>query len=284
MKKQFLILISSILFANYNAQVGIGTTTPNSSAILDVNSINKGFLLPRLNLSGKNDNATIISPANGLMVFNLTSSGAGTNAVSANSLYFRQNSLWQKFTNVTEVGVFTFSNQFVLKSVHQQTFNQTQLSNVNSSETADIPIVWAEEDIFLDNSDDVQRDGAQRFKINTAGQYRILANFTFSPRRNVTANNSNFTTVAFTIMKSQDDGKTWTAVFGTVLPFDNGITNEVQTVIMPRVILNFAADDLIQIVMNKPGGTSTPNYSKGSGIVSKATDDITKVIRIRRIN
>ena len=88
----------------------------------------------------------------------------------------------------------------------------------------------------------------------------------------------------FQVCKSQNNGTTWTAVFGTVLPFDNGITNEVQTVIMPRVILNFAVNDLIRIVMNKPGGTSTPNYGSNSGVVSKATNDITKLIRVRRIN
>lgn len=137
---------------------------------------------------------------------------------------------------------------------------------------------------FLDNSDDVQRNGAQGFKINTSGQYRILANFTFSPKRSVTANNSNYSAVTFTIMRSQDSGTTWTAVCGATMPYDNGATNEIQTIIIPRTILTFAANDLVRVVMTKPGGTSTPDYSTGSGIISKATNDITKTIRIRRIN
>ena len=51
MKTQKLIL--AILFsivstlATYS-QVGIGTTTPDASAILDITSTNKGLLLPRL--------------------------------------------------------------------------------------------------------------------------------------------------------------------------------------------------------------------------------------------
>lgn len=150
MRKQISIFIVFFFIINkIFAQVGIGTTAPNASAILDINSTNKGFLLPRLNLTGKNDNTTVSSPANGLMVFNLAAAGTGTNAVSANSLYFRQNSLWQKFTNTAEVDDLTFSGQFVYKSINQQTFNQTQLSNVNSSETADIPVVWAAEDVFF---------------------------------------------------------------------------------------------------------------------------------------
>jgi len=49
-----------------NAQVGIGTTTPNSSAVLDVYSRKKGFLPPRLTSQARD---SIVSPANGLMVW-----------------------------------------------------------------------------------------------------------------------------------------------------------------------------------------------------------------------
>lgn len=49
------------------AQVGIGTTTPHASAILEVSSSNKGFLLPRLS-EEQRDN--IASPSEGLMIFN----------------------------------------------------------------------------------------------------------------------------------------------------------------------------------------------------------------------
>ena len=49
------------------SQVGIGTTTPDDSAILDVESTQKGFLPPRLTTT-EQDN--IDSPAVGLMVYN----------------------------------------------------------------------------------------------------------------------------------------------------------------------------------------------------------------------
>jgi len=49
-----------------NAQVGIGTATPNASAALDVTSTSKGFLMPRLTTAQRN---TLTSTAvNGLMV------------------------------------------------------------------------------------------------------------------------------------------------------------------------------------------------------------------------
>jgi hypothetical protein len=63
----FFILL--LLLANISpAQVGINVdgTAPDSSAMLDVNSANKGVLLPRMSYSGL---LAIINPAPGLMVF-----------------------------------------------------------------------------------------------------------------------------------------------------------------------------------------------------------------------
>lgn len=56
-------------FAQGN-NVGIGTTTPDNSSILDLQAINKGLLVPRLNTGQMNG---IIGPANGLLVYNIDS-------------------------------------------------------------------------------------------------------------------------------------------------------------------------------------------------------------------
>lgn len=285
MKKRIITLLSAILcFSNSSAQIGIGTTTPNASAALDVFSSNKGILLPRLNLTGRSDVSTISAPANGLIAFNLAAAGTATNTVVANSLYFRQNNIWQKFASATELNNLAFSSQYVLESFTPQPFTTAQLTPVNSSEIADIPLTWTAADIYLDNTDDVELATAQNFRVLTTGQYRILANFTFNPRRNVATDNSNYTSVSFTVMRSQNSGATWTAVAGTTMPFDNAASNEVQTIIIPRTILSFNQNDLIRVVMTKPGGATTPNYGTDSGIVSKAANDITKLIRIRKIN
>lgn len=59
-----------------DGSVGIGTTEPNASAILELNvnqlanGSKKGFLAPRVALSAYNDTSTITSPATGLLVYN----------------------------------------------------------------------------------------------------------------------------------------------------------------------------------------------------------------------
>ena len=49
-----------------HAQTGIGTTTPNASAKLEIAATDKGFLLPRMTAAQKGN---IPSPANGLLVY-----------------------------------------------------------------------------------------------------------------------------------------------------------------------------------------------------------------------
>ncbi len=64
MKKAYILL----LFLGFvgTAQTGIGTTTPNASARLEVASTDKGFLLPRMTAEQR---AAITNPANGLVVY-----------------------------------------------------------------------------------------------------------------------------------------------------------------------------------------------------------------------
>jgi hypothetical protein len=54
-----------------NGNVGIGTTAPNASALLDVASTSKGVLLPRMTTVQRD---AIAAPANGLQVYNTTTS------------------------------------------------------------------------------------------------------------------------------------------------------------------------------------------------------------------
>lgn len=77
------------------SQVGIGTSSPNSSAILDLTSTSKGLLIPRVQLTGRDDTGTIPTPATGLMVYNLSAANGGTNAVFS-GFYFFDGTKWQR--------------------------------------------------------------------------------------------------------------------------------------------------------------------------------------------
>ena len=56
----------TIIYSQNN--VGIGTTTPDPSALLDLSSSNQGLLAPRLTTAQR---LAIANPANGLLVFDI---------------------------------------------------------------------------------------------------------------------------------------------------------------------------------------------------------------------
>jgi hypothetical protein len=86
-----LLLLASIRL--FGQSVGIGTTSPHASALLDMQSTNKGILIPRMTQAEIN---AIASPAQGLMVFNTNS----------NSFQYFNGSLWH---NITHSGIVTGS-------------------------------------------------------------------------------------------------------------------------------------------------------------------------------
>jgi trimeric autotransporter adhesin len=57
--------------------VGIGITTPDASAVLDVTASNKGLLIPRVALTSLTDAVTIPAPANSLLVYNTNAAVPG---------------------------------------------------------------------------------------------------------------------------------------------------------------------------------------------------------------
>ena len=76
------------------AQVGINTTNPDPSSILDISSSNKGLLVPRVALTDPTDQATILSPAKGLLVFK---TGEDTNMPEG--FYYWDETEWVQLIN-----------------------------------------------------------------------------------------------------------------------------------------------------------------------------------------
>ena len=71
-----LYLFLAVASSNNYAQVGIGTPSPDPSALLDVFSQTKGLLMPRLTMEERD---AILVPANGLMIYNTTTNDGELN-------------------------------------------------------------------------------------------------------------------------------------------------------------------------------------------------------------
>lgn len=87
MRKIFFLLLSILSFTSlFSQSVGIGANTPNASAQLDISSTTKGLLIPRMTTAQR---TAIVSPANGLMVYDTSLSG----------FYFYNGSAWTAVSN-----------------------------------------------------------------------------------------------------------------------------------------------------------------------------------------
>ncbi len=96
MKNLYFFIISLFFYSILKAQVGIGTVSPNPSSILDVTSLDKGVLLPRVSLTGTSDTSTISSPAEGLIIYNNVTTSDVTPG-----FYYWNGSVWTRFVSGT---------------------------------------------------------------------------------------------------------------------------------------------------------------------------------------
>ena len=102
------------------AQVGIGTTSPNVSSMLDITSANSGLLIPRVALVSAADVTTIASPITSLLVYN--------SGFAPNGYYYWNGSIWVQLATGTNSdwsltgnsGTSTATNFFGLQ-VHRVT-------------------------------------------------------------------------------------------------------------------------------------------------------------------
>jgi hypothetical protein len=103
--KKIIFILSILLIANcVSAQTGIGTTTPNAAAKLDVNSTEKGFLPPRVALTATNvfapvtglTGTTPLASAAGLLIYNTATAGTAPNNVVP-GYYFWNGTMWVNF-------------------------------------------------------------------------------------------------------------------------------------------------------------------------------------------
>jgi uncharacterized protein (TIGR02145 family) len=106
MKKCLLLIILAFLLTTItsNAQIGIGTNSPNANASLDVVSNSQGMLLPRMTTAQRD---AISSPAKGLSIFNTTLNCIQTNIGSSTTVNWKCLGLSPSSNGTAIVSAFT---------------------------------------------------------------------------------------------------------------------------------------------------------------------------------
>jgi hypothetical protein len=98
--KFFTVVFIQLTVSHSFAQTGIGTTTPNASAKLEIAATDKGLLIPRMTKTQR-EAITLSSAANGLMVYQ-TDDLAGfyvNTSITTTVAWTRVNSNWNRSGN-----------------------------------------------------------------------------------------------------------------------------------------------------------------------------------------
>ena len=153
MRQVICIFFILQLSASINAQVGINTTTPDASSILEIQSTDKGILIPRMTDVQR---IAISGPANGLMVYETT----------AQKFWYYNGSIWvdlsEAFTlllidtdNDTQVQVEKNPDddtiRFDIAGIERWSMQGKQLTPQNSGNSIFIGDVSGDNDDLTDN-------------------------------------------------------------------------------------------------------------------------------------
>ena len=172
------------------SQVGIGTTSPSASSILDITSTNSGLLIPRVTLINSSDIVTIPSPTTSLLVYN--------NGFAPNGYYYWDGTLWVKLEIAGNLDWSLSGNSGTVSGTNfigttdpidfRIKTNSTDRLNIDNSSgqiqtfttgTAITPAYSWNSDtntgIYINGADNlgISTNGTERISINSTGQVLI---------------------------------------------------------------------------------------------------------------
>lgn len=92
---------NSLTYNKTAGTVGIGTgITADTNAALEVRSVNKGLLIPRLILSSRTNTSPLAAHVAGMLVYNTATAGTAPNNVSP-GFYYNTGSTWMRVPQET---------------------------------------------------------------------------------------------------------------------------------------------------------------------------------------
>ncbi|MTG99332.1 hypothetical protein GJV76_14585, partial [Myroides sp. BIT-d1] len=103
MKKRLLPIAVLMLTGTTYSQIGIGTMKPHDSAMLEINSADKGVVIPQISLKSTTDELTIKNAVESLLVYNVNTSA---DIVPGYYYWNKAQRKWIKVVSSTDLDAF----------------------------------------------------------------------------------------------------------------------------------------------------------------------------------
>ncbi|MCH7400155.1 hypothetical protein MM236_19330 [Belliella sp. DSM 107340] len=172
LKVAFFIPLLALVGYSVNAQnkelkIGNNPTIKQPSAVLEIDSNNKGVLFPRVALTGLEDAITIATAADGLSVFNTATTTSGTNDVTPGYYYWNEaEEIWVRLlTEVNAINIYNSDGEITEERTLSGTENGLNFIGENGSIVLNSSSLKAENEegvvLGLDFSGDFARVTAQ---------------------------------------------------------------------------------------------------------------------------
>ncbi|MGV3546851.1 MAG: hypothetical protein ACO1N4_07305 [Pedobacter sp.] len=271
MNKLYVYAVLLCFLSSYQlfAQTGIGTREPHSSAILHLNSTNKGLLISKVSLASATDASTIASPAVGLLVWN-----TGTGGLTPEGIYYWHQSKWNMLstgsssdtpsspstgwnTSGTNAGNYSGANTSI--ALGTNTYDDL-IFKVNSTTSGRIGVngsvslgqgstATAQNGVAIGNNTQSTANQSTAIGANTvaAGQQSVAAGY------NARTNSNNETAIGYNTVTSGQNTTAVGAGASASGQFATAIGYNASTAQQNAVVIGNATDANVGI------GTSTPN-------------------------
>lgn len=294
-KLRKLIFTGLLLSGNYifSQGVGIGTLSPNPSALLDVNvsslpaNQKKGMLFPRVALQNRTDIITIPNPAVGLFVYNTVNS-ATDSQIKANVFYYWTGTSWVDIATSKTFEIELYPQVFIVANRGNQELNKTEFNNGINSVVAFNPSGTGAMAVDVGNRVSLSNNN---FRILSGGNYEITGYVGYNPWVSTTCTTQATESTCIAAMDlivqvSTDNGINWTNISKSSSIWGVGTGDRNRSVIIAPFVVNLAENSLVRTVIAKGSAinhgtspaTSVLNIESGTGLA------YSRLLRLQKLN
>ncbi|MGV0845072.1 hypothetical protein ACTS9T_00505 [Empedobacter falsenii] len=272
LKLILILFLANTAFAQTTTGVGIDTSTPDNTALLELSSkqINsnstkeRGFLPPRVSLKSIDDTSTIANPVPGLLIFNLANAGDYPKEVTANNFYYWNGTKWDRLVYKSVVEEAVKPMIFYIEGTDRQSFTAADMNRGNSEPVKNKVVTFSSTSLLNSKKIITINTATSTFTANYSGIYEFSGFVNYNPMAGSGISNDR----AFLNLKIQistNEGTDWNDSIGTRTNWGNGGAATLKTATLLPTPIKLNKGEMVRLVISNPFATGASNDHCGSG-------------------